>query len=163
ATPTCRARAVPWWTAARWGPATCSWASWASRPTAGRSRRTPPRPAPGARGGARAARPGSAGRDPGAGRPKRSKPRRGLSPPGAGGRGLACPVIGVTGSTGKTSTKDILKALLAPHLKTHANRENWNTEIGLPLTLLEAEEGTRAIVLEMAMRGEGQIDELVQI
>jgi len=78
-------------------------------------------------------------------------------------RDLACPVIGVTGSTGKTSTKDILKALLAPRLKTHANRENWNTEIGLPLTLLEAEPGTQAIVLEMAMRGEGQIDELVQI
>jgi UDP-N-acetylmuramoyl-tripeptide--D-alanyl-D-alanine ligase len=78
-------------------------------------------------------------------------------------RELGCPVIGVTGSTGKTSTKDILKALLAPHLKTHANRENWNTEIGLPLTLLEAEAGTEAIVLEMAMRGEGQIDELVQI
>jgi UDP-N-acetylmuramoyl-tripeptide--D-alanyl-D-alanine ligase len=78
-------------------------------------------------------------------------------------RELACPVIGVTGSTGKTSTKDILKALLAPHMKTHANRENWNTEIGLPLTLLEAEPGTEAIVLEMAMRGEGQIDELVQI
>jgi UDP-N-acetylmuramoyl-tripeptide--D-alanyl-D-alanine ligase len=78
-------------------------------------------------------------------------------------RELACPVIGVTGSTGKTSTKDILRALLAPHLKTHANRENWNTEIGLPLTLLGAEAGTEAIVLEMAMRGEGQIDELVQI
>jgi UDP-N-acetylmuramoyl-tripeptide--D-alanyl-D-alanine ligase len=78
-------------------------------------------------------------------------------------RELGCPVIGVTGSTGKTSTKDILKALLAPHRKTHANRENWNTEIGLPLTLLEAEAGTEAIVLEMAMRGEGQIDELVQI
>jgi UDP-N-acetylmuramoyl-tripeptide--D-alanyl-D-alanine ligase len=78
-------------------------------------------------------------------------------------RELACPVIGVTGSTGKTSTKDILRALLAPHRKTHANRENWNTEIGLPLTLLEAEPGTEAIVLEMAMRGEGQIDELVQI
>jgi UDP-N-acetylmuramoyl-tripeptide--D-alanyl-D-alanine ligase len=78
-------------------------------------------------------------------------------------RELGCPVIGVTGSTGKTSTKDILKALLAPHRKTHANRENWNTEIGLPLTLLGAEAGTDAIVLEMAMRGEGQIDELAQI
>jgi UDP-N-acetylmuramoyl-tripeptide--D-alanyl-D-alanine ligase len=78
-------------------------------------------------------------------------------------RELACPVIGVTGSTGKTSTKDILKAMLAPHLKTHANRENWNTEIGLPLSLLEAERGTEALVLEMAMRGEGQIAELVEI
>ena len=78
-------------------------------------------------------------------------------------RELGCKVVGVTGSTGKTSTKDILAALLAPWLRTHANRENLNTEIGLPLTLLEAEEGTEAIVLEMAMRGEGQIAELVGV
>ena len=78
-------------------------------------------------------------------------------------RELGCPVIGVTGSTGKTSTKDILAALLRPHRKTHANRENLNTEIGLPLTLLEAEPGTEVLVLEMAMRGEGQIAELVAI
>ena len=71
--------------------------------------------------------------------------------------------IGVTGSTGKTSTKDILTALLEPHLSTHASRENWNTEIGLPLTILEAERGTEALVLEMAMRGVGQIAELVAI
>jgi UDP-N-acetylmuramoyl-tripeptide--D-alanyl-D-alanine ligase len=71
--------------------------------------------------------------------------------------------IGVTGSTGKTSTKDILTALLQPHVKTHASRENWNTEIGLPLTILEAPAGTDALVLEMAMRGEGQIAELVAI
>jgi UDP-N-acetylmuramoyl-tripeptide--D-alanyl-D-alanine ligase len=72
-------------------------------------------------------------------------------------------VIGVTGSTGKTSTKDILAALLRPHVRAHANRENFNTEIGLPLTLLEAEPGTEALVLEMAMRGEGQIAELAAI
>jgi UDP-N-acetylmuramoyl-tripeptide--D-alanyl-D-alanine ligase len=78
-------------------------------------------------------------------------------------RALGCEVIGVTGSTGKTSTKDILAALLRPHLRTHANRENLNTEIGLPLSLLEAEPGTEALVLEMAMRGEGQIAELVAI
>ena len=78
-------------------------------------------------------------------------------------RALGCPVIGITGSTGKTSTKDILAALLRPHLRTHANRENLNTEIGLPLTLLEAEAGTEALVLEMAMRGEGQIAELAAI
>ncbi|MDQ4041874.1 MAG: UDP-N-acetylmuramoyl-tripeptide--D-alanyl-D-alanine ligase [Actinomycetota bacterium] len=76
---------------------------------------------------------------------------------------LGCRVIGVTGSTGKTSTKDILAALLAPALRTHANRENLNTEIGLPLSILEAEPGTEAMVLEMAMRGEGQIAELVAI
>jgi UDP-N-acetylmuramoyl-tripeptide--D-alanyl-D-alanine ligase len=78
-------------------------------------------------------------------------------------RELGCHVIGVTGSTGKTSTKDILAALLRPHLRTHANHENLNTEIGLPLSLLEAELGTEVLVLEMAMRGEGQIAELVAI
>jgi UDP-N-acetylmuramoyl-tripeptide--D-alanyl-D-alanine ligase len=78
-------------------------------------------------------------------------------------RELGCPVVGVTGSTGKTSTKDILAALLRPHLRVHANRENLNTEIGLPLALLEAPRGTEALVLEMAMRGEGQIAELVAI
>ena len=46
---------------------------------------------------------------------------------------------------------------------THANRENLNTEVGLPLTILEAAPGTEAMVLEMAMRGEGQIAELVAV
>jgi UDP-N-acetylmuramoyl-tripeptide--D-alanyl-D-alanine ligase len=78
-------------------------------------------------------------------------------------RDLGCPAIGVTGSTGKTSTKDILAALLRPHRRTHANRENLNTEIGLPLSLLEAAPGTEALVLEMAMRGEGQIADLAAI
>src|SRR5436305_1811655 len=78
-------------------------------------------------------------------------------------RELGCRVIGVTGSTGKTSTKDILAALLAQRWRTHANRENFNTEIGLPLTVLEAERGTEALVLEMAMRGAGQIAELTAI
>jgi UDP-N-acetylmuramoyl-tripeptide--D-alanyl-D-alanine ligase len=78
-------------------------------------------------------------------------------------RVLACPVIGVTGSTGKTSTKDILSALLRQRLRTHANRENLNTEIGLPLSILEADPGTEVLVLEMAMRGAGQIAELVAI
>jgi UDP-N-acetylmuramoyl-tripeptide--D-alanyl-D-alanine ligase len=78
-------------------------------------------------------------------------------------RELACPLVAVTGSTGKTSTKDILAALLALQLRTHANRENWNTEIGLPLSLLAAERDTEALVLEMAMRGEGQIAELTAI
>jgi UDP-N-acetylmuramoyl-tripeptide--D-alanyl-D-alanine ligase len=78
-------------------------------------------------------------------------------------RELGAKVVGVTGSTGKTSTKDILAAILAPHARTHRNRENWNTEIGLPLTVLEAGEGTEVLVLEMAMRGEGQIAELVEI
>src|SRR3954453_15542858 len=78
-------------------------------------------------------------------------------------RELGAQVIGVTGSTGKTSTKDILAALLRPRRQTHFSRENLNTEIGLPLTILEAERGTEAMVLEMAMRGAGQIAELVAI
>ena len=78
-------------------------------------------------------------------------------------RELGCPVVGVTGSTGKTSTKDILAALLSPRIRTHCNRENLNTEIGLPLTILEAGAGTEVMVLEMAMRGEGQIAELVGV
>ena len=78
-------------------------------------------------------------------------------------RELGCRVVGITGSTGKTSTKDILAALLRPGVRTHASRENLNTEIGLPLSLLEAPRGTEAVVLEMAMRGEGQIAELVAI
>jgi UDP-N-acetylmuramoyl-tripeptide--D-alanyl-D-alanine ligase len=78
-------------------------------------------------------------------------------------RELGAKVIGVTGSTGKTSTKDILASLLRTSLATHANRENLNTEIGLPLTILEAERGTEALVLEMAMRGAGQIAELAAI
>jgi UDP-N-acetylmuramoyl-tripeptide--D-alanyl-D-alanine ligase len=78
-------------------------------------------------------------------------------------RELGAGVIGVTGSTGKTSTKDILATLLRSQRVTHANRENLNTEIGVPLTILEAERGTEAMVLEMAMRGAGQIAELVAI
>lgn len=78
-------------------------------------------------------------------------------------RKSGCRVVGVTGSTGKTSTKDILASMLGSVARTHANRENWNTEIGLPLTVLEAEEGVELMVLEMAMRGIGQIRELARI
>ena len=78
-------------------------------------------------------------------------------------RALGCHVVGVTGSVGKTSTKDILAAMLAQRLRTVANRENRNTEIGLPLTVLEAPAGTQALVLEMGMRGPGRIAELAAI
>ena len=75
-------------------------------------------------------------------------------------RRLGAQVIGVTGSTGKTSTKDLLLALLAPHRRTVASRANFNTEIGLPLEILGAPAGTEVLVLEMGMRGVGQIAEL---
>jgi UDP-N-acetylmuramoyl-tripeptide--D-alanyl-D-alanine ligase len=78
-------------------------------------------------------------------------------------RELAASVIGVTGSTGKTSTKDLLLAVLAPHRRTVASRSNFNTEIGLPLEILAAPAGTEVLVLEMGMRGAGQIAELARI
>ena len=78
-------------------------------------------------------------------------------------RELRCKVVGITGSTGKTSTKDILAALLRPRTRAHQSRQNFNTEIGLPLAILEAPRDTEALVLEMAMRGEGQIAELASI
>lgn len=76
---------------------------------------------------------------------------------------LSCPVIGITGSTGKTSTKDILGAIFASSASTFVSAGNRNTEIGMPLELLRIPEGTDAVVLEMAMRGEGQIAELTRI
>ena len=76
-------------------------------------------------------------------------------------RSLGARVVGVTGSVGKTSVKDIARALLPG--RVHGNRENLNTEIGLPLTVLEAHGDTDLLVLEMAMRGKGQIAELAAI
>jgi UDP-N-acetylmuramoyl-tripeptide--D-alanyl-D-alanine ligase len=78
-------------------------------------------------------------------------------------RELGAAVVAITGSAGKTSTKDILAALLAPSLATVASPRNDNTEIGLPLAILGAPAGTQALVLELAMRGAGQIAELTAI
>ena len=66
-------------------------------------------------------------------------------------------VVGITGSTGKTSTKDILYALCAPHRRTIANEGNYNTEIGVPLTVCRIEEDTEICICELGMRGLGQI------
>jgi UDP-N-acetylmuramoyl-tripeptide--D-alanyl-D-alanine ligase len=76
-------------------------------------------------------------------------------------RALGARVLGVTGSVGKTSVKDIARALLPG--RVHATSQNLNTEIGLPLTVLEAPDDTELLVLEMAMRGAGQIAELATI
>ncbi len=78
-------------------------------------------------------------------------------------RRLGAIVIGVTGSTGKTTTKDILAALAAHTHTVVATPGNLNTEIGLPLVLLGAPMGTEVLVLEMAMRGPGQIAQLTRI
>jgi UDP-N-acetylmuramoyl-tripeptide--D-alanyl-D-alanine ligase len=76
-------------------------------------------------------------------------------------RELGCPVVGITGSTGKTSVKDICRAMLP--FRVHASPENYNTEVGLPLAVLGASRDTEVLVLEMAMRGVGQIAELCEI
>jgi UDP-N-acetylmuramoyl-tripeptide--D-alanyl-D-alanine ligase len=78
-------------------------------------------------------------------------------------RVLGCWVIAVTGSVGKTSTKDLIAALLAPHLSVVASRANFNTDIGMPLEILAASESTDVLVLEAAMRGFGQIATLAAI
>ena len=72
-------------------------------------------------------------------------------------------VVGITGSTGKTSTKDLLAALLRRRLRTVASHANFNTEIGLPLTLCQIEADTEAVVCELAMRGMGQVSYLAEI
>ena len=70
-------------------------------------------------------------------------------------------MVGITGSVGKTSVKDICRAILP--MRVHASPENYNTEIGLPLAVLTAPPETEVLVLEMAMRGRGQIAELCEI
>jgi UDP-N-acetylmuramoyl-tripeptide--D-alanyl-D-alanine ligase len=69
-------------------------------------------------------------------------------------------VVGITGSMGKTSTKDLLAALCAPSAKTIAAEASFNNEIGVPLTLCRVEHDTEICVLELSMRGFGQIAEL---
>ncbi|MCA1690121.1 MAG: UDP-N-acetylmuramoyl-tripeptide--D-alanyl-D-alanine ligase, partial [Actinobacteria bacterium] len=72
-------------------------------------------------------------------------------------RELGAGVVAVTGSTGKTSTKEILTAMLGADRVTVGSPGNWNTDIGLPLSILGAPAGTEALVLELAMRGPGEI------
>ena len=75
----------------------------------------------------------------------------------------AARVVGITGSTGKTSTKDILAALCVTAARTVAAEESYNNEIGVPLTLCRLEPDTEVCVLELAMRGFGQIADLCRI
>lgn len=68
------------------------------------------------------------------------------------------PVAAITGSTGKTTTKDMLSSILEERGRVLRNTGNYNNELGLPLTLLSLERDHWAIVLEMGMRGLGEID-----
>lgn len=72
-------------------------------------------------------------------------------------------VIGVTGSSGKTSTKNFIGQLLSLKGKVCISKENFNNEIGVPLSILEAENDTQFLVLEMAMRDKGEIRTLSKI
>jgi UDP-N-acetylmuramoyl-tripeptide--D-alanyl-D-alanine ligase len=72
-------------------------------------------------------------------------------------------VVAIVGSTGKTSTKDILGALCAPHLATIWAEKSLNNEIGLPLTVCRLDSDTAVLVTEMGMRGLGQVAELCAI
>ena len=72
-------------------------------------------------------------------------------------------VVGITGSTGKTSTKDILAALCASSANTVAAEASYNNELGVPLTLCRLEPDTEVCILELAMRGFGQIAYLCEL
>jgi UDP-N-acetylmuramoyl-tripeptide--D-alanyl-D-alanine ligase len=76
---------------------------------------------------------------------------------------LSATVVGITGSTGKTCTKDLAAAVLAERLRVVASVASFNNEVGLPLTLLSADERTEAIVCEMGSRGPGHIRLLCKV
>ena len=71
--------------------------------------------------------------------------------------------VGITGSVGKTSTKDLVAAAVSSSRRTVANLRSYNNEQGLPVTILNAPLDTEVLVLEMGMRGFGQIEELCRI
>lgn len=74
-----------------------------------------------------------------------------------------CVVIGVTGSSGKTSTKEFLAEVLRRNWRVVKTEGNFNNEVGVPRTLLELRPGDQIAVVEMGMRGPGQIKQLVDI
>jgi UDP-N-acetylmuramoyl-tripeptide--D-alanyl-D-alanine ligase len=76
---------------------------------------------------------------------------------------LHCSVVAITGSSGKTGTKDLVAAVLSSMGPTVSAAGSFNTEVGLPLTILASDERTEYLVLEMGMRGEGHISYLVDI
>lgn len=76
---------------------------------------------------------------------------------------LNCKVIGITGSNGKTSTKDLVASVLSPSFKVKKTEGNFNNELGLPITILSLERGTDFAVLEMGMSGFGEISFLSKL
>src|SRR3954468_16754785 len=82
---------------------------------------------------------------------------------GALARGRVGGAIGITGSVGKTTTKDLLAGCLASTFRTAASARSFNNELGLPLTLLGALEAARWVVLEMGVRRVGDIERLAAV
>ena len=78
-------------------------------------------------------------------------------------RRFTIPVVGVTGSNGKTTTKDMTAAVLAERGDVAATEKNFNNDIGLPMTLLQVERHHKAAVVEMGMRGPGEIARLASV
>ncbi|WP_159817309.1 UDP-N-acetylmuramoyl-tripeptide--D-alanyl-D-alanine ligase [Cyanobium sp. Copco_Reservoir_LC18] len=77
-------------------------------------------------------------------------------------RQLGLPVVAVTGSAGKTTTRELIRAALSPLGPVVASSGNENNDVGAPLTILRADAGTAALVVEMGMRGLGEIDRLTR-
>jgi len=86
-----------------------------------------------------------------------------LSSHGAGVDRVVDRVVGVTGSVGKTTTKDLLAAVLGRRFSTAASEKSFNNELGVPLTLVNAPDGTEAAVIEMGARGAGHIRALCEM
>ena len=77
--------------------------------------------------------------------------------------GLSAPVVGITGSAGKTTTKELTRGALAGALRVHATRGNLNNRIGLPLTLLSTPADAEVVVLELGTNEPGEIAALAQV
>lgn len=76
---------------------------------------------------------------------------------------LKCPVIAVTGTNGKTTTKELIAAVLSKKYKVHCTRKNFNNQIGVPLTILSAGEDTEMMIIEMGANHIGEIRTLCLI
>lgn len=79
------------------------------------------------------------------------------------GRMTGARVVGITGSNGKTSAKDLAAAVLSARYRTHASPASFNNEVGLPTTLLGAEPSTEMVVAEMGARREGDVELLCEV
>ena len=76
---------------------------------------------------------------------------------------LRAPVVGITGSVGKTSTKDLLVSISGRSLRVSANEKSFNNELGVPLTLVNADADSELVIIEMGARGAGHIADLCAI